>query len=124
MAKFGIGLVIVIDDDNRVAGVLSERDIVKGLGDAETDLEETVVGDLMTRSVITILPTDSFADAVLAMKTHDIRHLVVMQANKPVGILSIRDLLGVFAQELLDARSDTVGELKMDSVEPLTSPAQ
>jgi CBS domain-containing protein len=124
MAKFNVGLVVVIDDDNRVAGVLSERDIVKGLGDAETDLEETVVGDLMTKSIITISPTDSFVEAVLTMNRHNIRHLVVVQANKPVGVLSIRDLFGVFAKELSDAKSDTVGALKMDSVEPLTSAAQ
>ncbi len=121
MAKFNIGIVVVIDDDNNVAGVLSERDIVKGLGDTETAIEEAVVGDLMTESVITVSPTDSLVDAVLIMNTHGIRHLLVVQADKPVGVLSIRDVLRVFASQLLEVKCDTDGELKLELVKALAA---
>ncbi len=121
MGKFDIGIVVVMDDDDNVAGVLSERDIVKGLGDTETAIEEAVVGDLMTESVITVSPTDSLVDAVLIMNTHGIRHLLVVQADKPVGVLSIRDVLRVFASQLLEVKCDTDGELKLELVKALAA---
>ena len=92
MAQFNIGLVVVMDDDHKIAGVLSERDIVKGLADKETAIDEAIVADLMTKDVVKVSPTDTLVDAVLAMNTHGIRHLLVVQAEKPVGVLSIRDL--------------------------------
>lgn len=105
MAQYNIGLIVVIDDDDKIAGVLSERDIVKGLADTETDIEEAIVADLMTTGVITVSPTDTLADAVIIMNTHGIRHLLVVQANKPVGVLSVRDALRVVAKQLEEAQS-------------------
>ena len=107
MAHYNIGFVVVMDDDDKVAGVLSERDIVKGFGDEDKSIEEAVVGDLMTESVISVAPTVSVIDAVHLMNTHSIRHLLVVQAGKPVGVVSIRDLLRVFASQLLKIDGDT-----------------
>lgn len=121
MAQFNIGLVVVMDDDDCIAGVLSERDIVKGFADTERAIEDAVVGDLMTASVISVSPTDSLVDAVLVMNTHGIRHLLVVQADKPVGVLSIRDVLRVFASQLLDVKSDTDDELKTGLVAALAA---
>jgi len=121
MAKFDIGIIVVLDDDYRVAGVLSERDIVRGLGETEKAIEEAVVGDLMTESVITVSPTDSLVDAVLIMNTHGIRHLLVVQADKPVGVLSIRDVLRVFANQLFEVNCETEGELKTELVKALAA---
>jgi signal-transduction protein with cAMP-binding, CBS, and nucleotidyltransferase domain len=121
MAKYNIGLVVVMDDNDNVAGVFSERDLVKGFVDTETAIEEAVVGDFMTESVISVSPTDSLPDAVLAMNTHGIRHLIVMQAGKPVGVLSIRDVLRVFANQLLEVDCKTEGELDTAFVRALAA---
>ncbi|MBT5048250.1 MAG: CBS domain-containing protein [Rhodospirillaceae bacterium] len=118
MAQNNIGLVVVMDDD-QVAGVFSERDLVKGFGAAEIVIEEAVVGDLMTKLIITVSPTDSLVDATIAMNANNIRHLVVVQAGRPVGVVSIRDVLRVFAEQLLAVKDDAGGELELDLVKAL-----
>ena len=118
MAQNNIGLVVVMDDD-QVAGVFSERDLVKGFGAAEIVIEEAVVGDLMTKLIITVSPTDSLVDATIAMNADNIRHLVVVQAGRPVGVVSIRDVLRVFAEQLLAVKDDAGGELELDLVKAL-----
>ena len=118
MAQKNIGLVVVMDDD-QVAGVFSERDLVKGFGAAEIVIEEAVVGDLMTKLIITVSPTDSLVDATIAMNANNIRHLVVVQAGRPVGVVSIRDVLRVFAEQLLAVKDDAGGELELDLVKAL-----
>lgn len=70
MAQYNVGLVVVMDENDQVAGVLSERDIVKGLGGTEAGIENATVADLMTESVIAVSPTDSLVDAVVSMNTH------------------------------------------------------
>lgn len=121
MAHYNVGVVVVMDADDQVAGVLSERDIVKGLSGADGDVENILVADLMTESVISVSPTDSLVDAVIAMNTHGIRHLIVMQAGKPVGVISIRDVLRVFAKELLQVDTGDEAQLKRDLVKALAA---
>lgn len=121
MAQYNVGLVVVMDENDHIAGVLSERDIVKGLGSAEAGVENAVVADLMTTSIISVSPTDSLVDAVMAMNSNGIRHLVVMQAKKPVGVVSIRDVLRVFANELLDVETTDEDQLKLDLVKALAA---
>ena len=121
MAHYNVGLIVVMDENDRVAGVLSERDIVRGLGSPGTGIENVLVADLMTKSVISVSPTDTLVDAVVAMNTHGIRHLIVMQANKPVGVISIRDVLRVFASQLLGIETKDTDHLKMDLVKALAT---
>jgi signal-transduction protein with cAMP-binding, CBS, and nucleotidyltransferase domain len=123
MAKFNIGVVIVVDDQGEIAGVLSERDIVWCLGAEDTPIEKAVVGDLMTKKVVTISPEDSLVDAVIAMNANGIRHLVVAEDNKPVEIISIRDVLQAFAQQQLEGDGPSDGRFARQFVEALASAA-
>ena len=113
MAHYNIGFVVVIDDNNNIAGVLSERDIIKGLAMNEANIENIVVADLMTTAVISVAPTDDLVEAVRIMNSHGIRHLLVVQAAKPVGVLSVRDLLRVVAQQF--AEPDKVDNSEIDA---------
>lgn len=72
MARFGIGLLLVLDNGGDIAGVLSERDIIKALGMSDTIIDYALVGDLMTESVVTVSPEDSLVDAVQVMGVHNI----------------------------------------------------
>ncbi len=121
MERFSIGIVVILDDNDEIAGVLSERDIVSGLGRKEIVLEETVVGDLMTESVVTVSPNESIVEAVLAMNTNGIRHLVATEGGRAVGVLSIRDVLRVFARQFLDNEGDGDDQLTMEFVKALAA---
>lgn len=75
-----------------VAGILSERDVVRALADgANPDAER--VSDVMTIDVVEVEPQASIADARASMVDGGIRHLLVRSDDRVVGILSARDLL-------------------------------
>ncbi len=121
MERFSVGIVVILDDKDGIAGVLSERDIVSALGRKEIVLEETVVGDLMSESVVTVSPNDSIIDAVLAMNTNGIRHLVATEDGRAVGVLRICDVHSVFARQLLDDKGDGDVQLTMDFIKALAA---
>jgi CBS domain-containing protein len=123
MAKFNIGVVVVVDDQGCIAGVLSERDIVWCLGAGDRPIDDATAGDLMTKKVVTISPDDSLVDAVIAMNAHGIRHLVVAEDNKPVEIISIRDVLQAFARQELEGDGPSDGRFTRQFVEALAAAA-
>jgi predicted transcriptional regulator len=86
-----LGLLIVVEND-RLAGVLSERDIVRSLGEGD-DPGQTHVFDVMTEEVVTIDIDSPIGVAVGRMLDSEIRHLVVTEGGSPYGIVSTRDLL-------------------------------
>lgn len=86
-----LGLLVVVEHD-RLAGVLSERDVVRSLGEGD-DPSDTHVFDVMTEDVVTIDVDASIEDAIRLMLDDEIRHLVVTRRDEPYGIISARDLL-------------------------------
>lgn len=86
-----LGLLVVVEHD-RLVGVLSERDVVRSLGEGE-DPADTHVFDVMTEDVVTIDVDGTVTEAVRLMLDDEIRHLVVTRDGEPYGIVSARDLL-------------------------------
>ena len=93
LREFGIGALVVSDDDARVDGILSERDIVLGLAHFGTGLLELTVADAMTPSAVTCAPEDSVADLMAEMTNRRIRHFPVVRNGRLCGIVSIGDLV-------------------------------
>ena len=89
----GIGALVVSDDGETVAGILSERDIVDALGRYGCDLMSVSVADVMTCPVVTCEPTDSVAELMAEMTNRRIRHLPVVSNGTLCGIVSIGDLV-------------------------------
>lgn len=89
----GIGALVVSDDGARVAGILSERDIVEALGHYGSDLLAVSVGEVMTCPVVTCDPADSVAELMAEMTNRRIRHFPVVEDGRLIGIVSIGDLV-------------------------------
>ena len=87
-----IGAVVVIDN-GKVAGILSERDVVRHLGSDWTSLANRPVSDVMTKNVVTTGRNASVADLMERMTEHRIRHIPVVEAGELVGIVSIGDVV-------------------------------
>lgn len=87
-----IGALIVVDAD-RIAGVVSERDVVKFLHEKGAAILEAKARDIMTARVLTVGPTDSVGSALGLMTERRIRHLPVVDGERLVGIVSIGDLV-------------------------------
>jgi CBS domain-containing protein len=87
-----VGAVLVLTGEH-VSGILTERDILRAV--AAGQIEGGTVSGWMTRGPETIEPTDSAAHAASMMIHGGFRHLPVCEAGRPVGIVSIRDLMRV-----------------------------
>jgi CBS domain-containing protein len=88
-----IGAVLVTDKAGNIAGVLSERDIVRGLAQHGEAVTGRMVADLMTLNVHTCQPGDSIADVMAVMTERRIRHLPVLEDGRLAGMISIGDVV-------------------------------
>lgn len=88
-----IGALVVLDAQQRVAGLLTERDIVRGLGLHGPRLGETTVESCMSEQVPTCAPDDPLASVMHTMTERRFRHVPVVQAGKLVGLVSIGDVV-------------------------------
>jgi len=92
MADAHIAALIVVDDDDKLIGILTERDLTQRVLAAGLDGKSTKVGDVMTANPDTLAPDDSAMDALELMQTRGYRHLPVAEDGACVSIVSIRDL--------------------------------
>ena len=94
MASKGVGLVPVMKDE-KLIGVFSERDLVKRVIAKDKDLNSTFVDDVMSTSLV-IAKIDESNESVLAkMKEAKTRHILIIDNEKLVDVLSLRDLLEI-----------------------------
>ena len=96
----GVGALVVSKDDQTVAGIISERDIVRGLTDHGGALLSMKVSELMTQSVKTCAPDDKIQDIMSEMTRSRFRHLPVIADGKMCGIISIGDVVKNRLEEL------------------------
>lgn len=88
-----IGAVVVVDARGQVAGILSERDIVRRLGGDPVALLAQPVRNAMTAKVITTHGRATVSELMELMTTHRIRHVPVVEGGALVGIVSIGDVV-------------------------------
>ena len=88
-----IGAVVVTDDAGAVAGILSERDIVRHLGGDPEALLAAPVSTIMTKTVITCGRDTSVSQLMEQMTRYRIRHIPIVEDNVLVGIVSIGDVV-------------------------------
>ena len=93
LTQHKIGALLVEDAAGKIVGILSERDIVRGMGPHGADLHDVAVSELMTRDVIHCSPDDTVNKAMAMMTDRRIRHLPVYDGDELVGFLSIGDLV-------------------------------
>jgi len=91
LVEHRIGALLVVDDQGRALGILSERDIVRGLATEGSDLTGVGVGDLMTKDVVTCAPSDTVVQLMGKMTERRVRHLPVYEDDDLLGIVSIGD---------------------------------
>ncbi|HXN44065.1 MAG TPA: CBS domain-containing protein [Xanthobacteraceae bacterium] len=93
LAEHRIGAVVVAGADKQVAGILSERDIVRALAQLGPGALEDAVGQVMTRKVVTCTESDTVAALMERMTQGKFRHLPVVERGKLVGLVSIGDVV-------------------------------
>ncbi len=109
LAQKRIGALPVIDEWRRLVGIISERDIVRGLALHGNAVLFLTVGELMTRGVKTCSPEELIVSLMETMTNRRIRHLPVLRDGRLCGIVSIGD---VVKQRLTEAQLE-LDQLRM-----------
>ena len=100
LAERRIGAVIILGVDDRIIGILSERDIVRALAERGPTALNEPVSQFMSRDVKTCSEDDTVADLMGSMTTGKFRHVPVVQQEKLIGIVSIGDVVKSRVEEI------------------------
>ena len=95
-----IGALMIVDERGELAGILTERDIVRAMPEHGPELFGLPVEKLMTREVVTCGPGDRVHEIMKNMTAGRFRHMPVKDGGKLVGIISIGDVVKSRLQEL------------------------
>lgn len=93
LANHYIGSVVVRDTSGGIAGIVSERDVVRSLHEHGAAVLGKTVGELMTTDVVTCGKHDPIAGIMAMMTAHRFRHVPVVEDGKLAGIISIGDVV-------------------------------
>src|SRR5262249_38075156 len=100
LAEKRIGAVLVLGADNRIVGILSERDIVRAIAERSAAALDEPVSRSMTRKVSTCTESETIATLMERMTEGKFRHLPVVDQGRLVGIISIGDVVKHRLQEM------------------------
>lgn len=93
LARQRIGAVVVLGADQRVIGILSERDIVRAISERGANALNEPLAQTMTRVVVTCGETDSVSELMERMTRGRFRHIPVLEQDRLIGIISIGDVV-------------------------------
>lgn len=88
-----VGSLLIKADDDSLQGIVTERDILRFCANQADRLKDTQVDQVMTSNMLVVTPDRSLDDAMSIMTEHRFRHLPIIENGKPVGIVSIGDLV-------------------------------
>ena len=92
MAEKGVGALLVMEW-SRLVGVISERDYTRKIVLKDRSSRATMVRDIMTEKVIHVAPDTSIDECMMLMSDNRIRHLPVLEGERVVGVMSVKDVL-------------------------------
>jgi CBS domain-containing protein len=98
MAERRCGAVVIVDGEGRLAGIFTERDVLLRSLEGDPLWQRRPVGEVMTASPVAIRDDDTLEIALGHMKRGHFRHLIVVDSDRPVGVLSVRDVLAHVAE--------------------------
>lgn len=111
LGEHRIGAVIVSSDGLHIDGIVSERDVVRGLGKRGAGILAERVSDIMTANVHTCGPADTLEETAHTMTYQRIRHLPVVVDGELHGVISIGDVVKHRIDQLMDERNHLLGYL-------------
>ncbi len=93
MSVHSVGCIVVVDEDDELIGIISERDIVRVLGRSGAGSLEKPVSFCMTKDVVSCLEADTIEQLMEEMTTHRFRHMPVVERGRLNGLVSIGDVV-------------------------------
>ena len=113
LAEHDVGVLVVLEGD-RPAGIFSERDLARKVELRGRTARDTAVHEVMTPEVLAVAPEQGLDRCMALMRKHRVRHLVVADGGRAVGVVSARDVLvDVVAEEVRHIRDLEADRLVM-----------
>ena len=94
LAGQSVGALVVVDEDRRPIGIVTERHIVRSLAADDKALTRPV-GEIMSWDLVTAAPDDELASVLHVMAQRRIRHVPVVEAGQLIGIVSLGDVIRI-----------------------------
>ena len=107
MADKGIGALVVLENE-KLVGMITERDYARKVVLKERTSKETPVGDIMTKDVLYARPEHTVEECLALMTEKRTRHLPVLDADKLIGLVSIGDLV----KSVIDEQQHVIKQLE------------
>lgn len=107
MGEKNIGALLVMEGD-KLNGIISERDYARKIILKGKSSNDTLVKEIMTEQVITVLPEDDIEKCMGLMSGRKIRHLPVMKEDKVLGVISITDVVTA----IIEVQKNTISHLQ------------
>lgn len=107
LASHDVGALMVMEDD-KLIGILSERDYTRKIALLGKSSRDTRVADIMTSKVVTVAADTRTEDCMALMSQKKIRHLPVVDGDKVLGMISIRDIM----DEIISDQEATINQLQ------------
>jgi CBS domain-containing protein len=92
IAEIDVNALAVVDD-GALVGIITDHDIIRCLADTGSEFRKQTVAKWMSKKVITCSPDTKMTEALNMMASRHIRHLVVAEGNRPVTVISSKELL-------------------------------
>jgi CBS domain-containing protein len=109
LAQHGIGCLVIVGDDDRISGIVSERDLLRAISQGGPEVLKAPVSDFMTKTVITAGKDDTIDKLMSEMTIHRFRHMPVVERGRLVGLVSIGDLVAIHVADA-EFESDAMRE--------------
>ena len=100
MAERAVGAVLVTEASGKLAGIFTERDLVKRVAAPGLDIETTTLAEVMTKMPETMKPSDPAVVALRRMRDGGFRHMPIVEGEKLLGVVSARDFIGAEMKQL------------------------
>jgi CBS domain-containing protein len=110
MADLGVGSLPICGDDNRLKGMITDRDIVVRALAQDRDPGQVTAGELAQGKPVTIGADDDAAEILATMATHKVRRLPVIDGHRLVGIVALADVARALPDRPVGDLLDTLSE--------------
>jgi CBS domain-containing protein len=100
LTQHGIGCIVIVGEGDKIAGIVSERDLMRAIGQGGPKVLMEPVSDFMTKTVITAREADTINRLMSEMTTRRFRHMPVVERDRLVGLVSIGDLVKIQIAEV------------------------
>jgi CBS domain-containing protein len=100
LAQRGIGCIVIVGEDDKISGIVSERDLMRAISQRGAQVLKEPVSNFMTKTVVTAREADTINQLMSEMTARRFRHMPVVERDELVGLVSIGDLVKIQIAEI------------------------